>query len=614
MISIIKQTLVGGRYTLHGPLGNGGMAEVFLAHDEVLERDVAVKILKHQYAEDEGFVELFRREAQSAASLNHPHIVVVYDWGRLEDETYYMAMEYVPGGTLKDRIRAEGFLDPYTAVELTSWVAQALGSAHERGMIHRDVKSQNILLAEAGTVKVADFGIARAATATTTSQSNLILGTAGYMSPEQARGGPVGPWSDLYSLGVVLYEMLTGELPYSAEDQVALATKHVNEPPRSPSEANPKVPEVLDALTLRLLAKDPSDRYGSAAELLEDLRQVRGGLLPTSAYDEPLAAKRGVLQAPPQVLENPGGNSMHGRPYVVYRGRFKKVPLALAATSVALLVLLGAAVWGPWWGPEELARAQDVTGGSLDGLGEASGADERTASTKEDEGGYSSKEDSEAGSLPEDEGQRSSELSTGSPTLGDPGLGSSMSVLHDGARGQDSGSGSPAELDSEANAVPGPGHEQVRVPEVRGGSAEEVSQELSDAGHVVEGTANRRSSKLAGIAIGADPAVGPPAEQRTALATVVSSGPTSQEGGNGDEDGEALNADRPVVYEPIPDTEEPPLPPHTRFEQVKVMAQALAKGDPNTLRMVKQSLKGKLQEFHHSLAKAGSRSRLVYAN
>jgi eukaryotic-like serine/threonine-protein kinase len=190
----MKETFAGGRYTLHGLLGSGGMAEVFLAHDEVLERDIALKILKKQCAEDEGFVELFRREARGAASLNHPNIVTIYDWGGLEDEPYYMAMEYVSGGTLKERIRAEGFLDPYVAVELTSWVAQALGFAHERGMIHREVKSQNILLTEAGTAKVADFGIARAVAATTTSRPNLILGTAGYMSPERVQGDPVGPW------------------------------------------------------------------------------------------------------------------------------------------------------------------------------------------------------------------------------------------------------------------------------------------------------------------------------------------------------------------------------------------------------------------------------------
>jgi hypothetical protein len=601
VISILEQTVVGGRYTLHGTLGSGGMGEVFLAHDEVLERDVALKILKEQYAENEGFVELFRREAQSAASLNHPNVVTVYDWGRSEDETYYMAMEYVPRGTLKDRIRDEGLLDPYTAIELTSWVAQALGFAHERGMIHRDVKSQNILLTEAGTAKVADFGIARAAAATTTSRSNPILGTAGYMSPEQAQGGPVGPWSDLYSLGVVFYEMLTGELPYEAQDQVALAMKHVNEPPRSPRETNPEVPEVLDALTLRLLAKDPSDRYGSAKELLEDLRRVRDGLPLASTLSEPLAAKRTILPTT-SVLVNYGGNGRHGGQYVVYGGRFNKLPLALATASVALLVLLSVAVWGPWWGPQELARAQDVAGGSLDGLGEAPDIDEPAASTKEDERGDGSKEGSEMGNLPENEGQTSSELSTGSPKLGDPSLLSGTAVFQGSAIEQD------PEPNSETNAVPGIGPEQVSGLEIRKGSVEEASQELFDAEHVVEGAANGHSSEPTGADIGPHPTLAPPAELEISVINEGGSGPTSQDDG---EDEEALNAEGHVVYEAITD---PEVPSHIRFEQAKTMAQALAKGDPNTVRIVKQLLRGKLQEFHQSLAKADSRSGSVYTN
>ena len=172
----------GGHYSLREPLGSGGMAEVFLAHDEILKRDVALKLLKEQYDDNVGFVERFRREARSAASLNHPHIIVVYDWGRSADGTYCMAMEYAPGGTLKDHILEDGPLPPRKAVEVASQIAQALQFAHERGVIHRDVKPHNILLSEAGEAKVADFGIARAAAATSTSRSNLILGTPCYYS------------------------------------------------------------------------------------------------------------------------------------------------------------------------------------------------------------------------------------------------------------------------------------------------------------------------------------------------------------------------------------------------------------------------------------------------
>ncbi|MDQ3965389.1 MAG: protein kinase [Actinomycetota bacterium] len=278
----MQGTVVDDRYTLVELLGSGGMAEVYLAHDEVLDRDVALKILRHQYAEDEQFVERFRREARSAAGLSHPNIVSIYDQGRSEDGAYYIAMEYVPRGTLKECISRYGALDPDAAAGVALQIADALQAAHEKGVIHRDIKPQNVLVTRTGDVKVTDFGIARAASSTVTATS-AVLGTAGYMSPEQAMGKPVRPQSDLYSLGVVLYEMLTGELPYSAENPVALSMKHVNEPPRSPRKVNPEIPEALDALTVELLAKNPEDRYASAAELIDDLERVRSGLPPAAA-------------------------------------------------------------------------------------------------------------------------------------------------------------------------------------------------------------------------------------------------------------------------------------------------------------------------------------------
>jgi hypothetical protein len=281
----------------------------------------------------------------------------------------------------------------------------------------------------------------------------------------------------------------------------------------------------------------------------------------------------------------------------VYGGRFKKIPLTLAGASVALLVLLGVAVWGPWWGPQELARAQDVAGGSPIGLDEASDTEVRTARTKEDERGDGSQEGPEPGNLPEHEGQRSSEASTGSPKLGEPSLASSTAVLQGDGIGEDPGPG------SEANAVPGPGPEQVRGAEVREGSAEEVSQEFSDAGHVGGSVAKRDGFEPAEIVIEDDPAIDSLVERGTVAAAAVSSGLAGQESGDGDEDGDALNADRPVVDEPITD---PEVSPHFRLEQTKTMAQALAKGDPNAVRVFKRLLKGKLQEFHHSLAKVDS--------
>jgi serine/threonine protein kinase len=316
----MQETVVNNRYSILRTLGSGGMAKVYLAHDEVLDRDVALKVLREQFAEDDEFVERFKREAQNAAALSHPNIVQVYDRGKAGDDASYIAMEYVPGGALKERISWGGPLDPGVAASIALQIAEALNAAHERGVIHRDIKPQNILLTPAGDAKVADFGIARAASATTISQRSVVLGTASYMSPEQAMGEPVGPASDLYSLGVVLYEMLTGELPYTAESPVAVSMKHVNEPLRPPREVNPRIPEDVNALVVKLLAKDADDRYASAPELVEDLRRVRDGLSPVAA-----GGARVRTQAT--------------RPLPATRGRRRR-PWILAAT-LALLIMLG---------------------------------------------------------------------------------------------------------------------------------------------------------------------------------------------------------------------------------------------------------------------------------
>ena len=273
-----RPAVYGERYELRQLIATGGMAEVFLAHDRLLDRPVAVKRLYPEFAADRSFVERFEREAKAVAKLNHPNIVSVYDWG-VEGDTQYLVMEYVDGRTLAEILHAEGRLHPDRAADISIDVAAALTLAHRAGMVHKDIKAGNIMITTDGRVQVLDFGIARAVEGTdeALTDAGTVMGTATYFSPEQAQGLQVGPRGDLYSLGVVLYEMTVGQPPFSGKTPVAIAYKHVRDAPPAPTDVAPDVPVEIEAITLKLLAKDPDDRYPTAEDLRADLRRYREG-------------------------------------------------------------------------------------------------------------------------------------------------------------------------------------------------------------------------------------------------------------------------------------------------------------------------------------------------
>jgi eukaryotic-like serine/threonine-protein kinase len=261
--------LIAGRYELEKLVGSGGMSNVFRAHDRLLERTVALKILHEQYSRDDDYVERFRREARAVAKLAHPNIVTVIDRGE-QDGRQFIVFEYIEGPNLKDLTR-DGPLEPREAIELTLQVARALSFAHQRGLVHRDVKPQNVLLNDDGQAKVTDFGIARSLDVHGVTQTGTVLGTSDYIAPEQARGQRVDPKTDIYSLGTVLYELLVGDVPFSGDNFVAVAMRHVSEPAPSVLERRPDCPLRLDLAVQRAMAKDPDDRFESMDDFVVEL-------------------------------------------------------------------------------------------------------------------------------------------------------------------------------------------------------------------------------------------------------------------------------------------------------------------------------------------------------
>jgi len=278
----IEGRVLADRYAVGELLGRGGMAEVYLATDRVLDRPVAFKVLGGWLANDATFVERFRREALAAARISHPNLVAVFDAGS-EDGVHYIVMEHVPGETLADVLRKEGRLHPNRATRIAASVADALGVAHAARIVHRDVKPANVMLTPDGRTKLMDLGIARNIDGESITHASSILGTAGYVSPEQARGDPVDHRSDIYSLGCVLYEMLTGRQPFEAQDPLAMAYKHVHEAPVPPTSLEPSIPPALEAVTLRAMEKEPAARFQSVEEMAAALDDRTAPVAPVTA-------------------------------------------------------------------------------------------------------------------------------------------------------------------------------------------------------------------------------------------------------------------------------------------------------------------------------------------
>ncbi|MGH2696951.1 MAG: Stk1 family PASTA domain-containing Ser/Thr kinase [Actinomycetota bacterium] len=476
--------VLAGRYEIASLLGQGGMARVFQGTDRVLDRTVAIKVLSPQFADDDQFVARFRREAQAAAGLNHPNIVGVYDTGDQAD-VHFIVMEYVEGRTLRDVIRADGPLLPERAAEIGEAVARALSSAHQAGLVHRDIKPGNIMLTREGEVKVMDFGIARTSTGDTLTQTAAILGTASYLSPEQAQGLSVDTRSDIYSLGCVLYEMLTGRAPFIGDSPVAIAYMHVKEDPVPPSRLNQDVPPTLDSVVLKCMAKNPENRYETAEELRADLERARRGL-PTLAT--PLMADA------TEVVTHPVGAGetavMTGVPPDEQEGRRRGwlialgVILALAALGLAAFFLVRALL--PL--PTELVGVPNVVGEPEDdAVDTLEGA------------GFEVQVDTEF----------------------DPEVRRGLVIS------QDPPAGDRVEEGTEVTLVVSRGPPPEVVPSVVGETEEDAEEILVEAGFVVGTVTRRESDEDEGIVLEQDPPGDSEARPGTAVNLVVSSGPAT---------------------------------------------------------------------------------------
>jgi serine/threonine-protein kinase len=482
--SIEPGAMIGDRYELGRVLGSGGMAQVFLAYDRTLDREVAVKVLSERYAADPAFVERFRREASAAAGLNHPNIVSVYDRGET-DGSYYIVMELLRGPDLKQIIRQRGPLAPAEAIDYALQILAALGAAHRRDVIHRDVKPQNVMVAPDGHLKVTDFGIARAGDESGMTEAGSVIGTAQYLSPEQARGEEVTAASDCYSVGIVLYEMLTGRVPFDAEKPVAVAMKQINERPAPPRTIRPDIPDELNRVVMRALEKRPPARYRTAEEFTQALLDVRHALTGEGST-QVMAAPAGATRQMPTMPTVPVTTRRPPPPPPDPKRRRGWVPWL-----VGLIVVLAAAAGLAWL----------VLGGS-DGpkLVEVPQVARLSASEAE-------QQLSDAGFSVVQQSQASNAVPDGDVIATRPPAGERI------AEG------------SQVTIVVSSGEETVAVPRVVDQNMDSARAELRGQGFEVEVVEEPSDAVEKGIVIDQDPAAGAQAPAGSTVTITVSTGP-----------------------------------------------------------------------------------------